>query len=265
MKTFRNFLICLGLLLTLQAEAQIRLSYNQGHSHNDYHQQIPLINAYHAGMGSIEADIFVSNGELCVAHDSVDISNNLTLKKMYLDPLADFYMKSGNKPYPDPRLNLQLVIDIKANHKQVLPILIRELKAYQQTFNSAMNSKAIRIVVSGNMPAPHEFKNYPEYIFFDGRPYIEYTKEQLKRVAMISDDLKKYTKWKGIGMLPKTDLDKLRALVKQAKKLHKPFRFWATVDNPNTWTVLEQLGVGWINTDHPEKLKQFYLHKNTNM
>lgn len=265
MKTVYNFLTFLCFLLTLQAEAQVRLSFNHGHSHNDYHQRIPLINAYHAGMGSIEADIFVSNGVLCVAHDSVDISAGVTLKKMYLDPLADLYARSGNMPYPDASLNLQLVIDIKADHKRVLPILIRELNTYRSTFNSSINSKAIRIVVSGDMPAPYEFKNYPDYISFDGRPYIDYTKEQLKRVAMISDDLKKYTKWNGIGMLPKADLDKLRVLVAQAKKLHKPFRFWATKDNPNTWTVLEQLGVGWINTDYPEKLKEFYLHKNTNL
>ena len=265
MRTICSFLTCLCFLLTLQAVAQVRLSSNQGHSHNDYDQQIPLINAYHAGMGSIEADVFVRNGELCVAHDSVDISTELTLKKMYLNPLANLYTKSGNMPYPDASLNLQLVIDIKADYKRVLPILIRELNAYQNTFNSMINSKAIRIVVSGNMPAPQEFKNYPEYISFDGRPYINYTRKQLKRVAMISDDLKKYTKWNGIGILPQVDHDKLKSLVKQAQKLQKPFRFWATQDNPNTWTVLEQLGVGWINTDHPEKLKQFYLHKNTSL
>ena len=265
MKTFRSFLAFLFVLLTLQAEAQIRLSFNHGHSHNDYHQQIPLINAYHAGMGSIEADIFVRNGELCVAHDSVDVTAEFTLKKMYLNPLSNLYTQSGNMPYPDASLNLQLVIDIKADHKKVLPILIRELNAYQLTFNSSVNPKAIRIVVSGNMPAPQEFKNYPDYISFDGRPYIDYTKEQLKRVAMISDDLKKYTKWNGMGILPKVDHDKLRALVKKAKKMNKPFRFWATRDNSNTWTVLEQLGVGWINTDQPEKLKQFYLHKNTRL
>ena len=260
MRTFYSFLTCICCLLTLQVGAQSRLSFNQGHSHNDYHQQSPLVDAYHAGMGSIEADVFVRNGELCVAHDSVDISTEVTLKKMYLDPLANFYHKSGNMPYPDSSLNLQLVIDIKANHQQVLPILIRELKAYQHTFNSSVNSKAIRIVISGDMPAPNEFKNYPEYISFDGRPYINYTSEQLKRVAMISDDLKKYTKWDGIGMLPEADQDKLKLLIEQAQKQQKPFRFWATKDNPNTWTVLNELGVGWINTDHPEKLKQFYLH-----
>jgi alkaline phosphatase len=265
MKSFFSYLIFLSFLFALQVEAQNMSSVNRGHSHNDYRQQIPLIKAYEAGMGSIEADVFLRHGQLCVAHDSAEINTEVTLKKLYLDPLAGFYSKSGNMPYRDSNLNLQLVIDIKENYKQVLPILIRELNAYPNTFNSVKNSKAIRIVISGDMPSPMEFKNYPDCISFDGRPYINYTKEQLKRIAMISDDLKKYTKWKGVGTLPKADQEKLKALVKQAHQQDKPFRFWATQDNPNTWNVLEKLGVGWINTDQPEKLRQFYLNENNNM
>ncbi len=260
MKNLYTCFIALSLVFCLNATAQNRLSFNNGHSHNDYHQQSPLLNAYQAGMGSIEADIFLRNGLLCVAHDSTDISADVTLRKMYLEPLAESYTKSGQRPYADDRLNLQLVIDIKENHQQVLPVLIRELEAFDDIFNSVSNPKAISIVISGDMPLPAAFKNYPDYISFDGRPYIRYSKKELKRIAMISDDLKKYTKWKGLGLLPKSEQKELKALVSRAHQLRKPFRFWGTKDNPETWAVLEKLGVNWINTDQPGKLRQYFLN-----
>ena len=114
-------------LLFSKAEAQSGLSSNNGHSHNDYHQPIPLLSSYHAGMGSIEADVFLKNGQLYVAHDSTEISQDATLRKLYLEPLAKFYVKNGNRPYQNPAYKLQLVIDIKDDHQHVLPALIKEL------------------------------------------------------------------------------------------------------------------------------------------
>jgi alkaline phosphatase len=79
---------------------------------------------------------------------------------------------------------------------------------------------------------------------------------------MISDDIKNYTPWNGKGNPTAPDLAKLTAVIEKAHQQHKPFRFWATQDSPNTWIVLERLGADWINTDQPEKLKEFYLHKD---
>lgn len=251
-----------GLLFSCATRAQSGLHGNRGHSHNDYHQNIPLLTAYYAGMGSVEADVFLKNGQLYVAHDTTEIRDDATLKKLYLDPLAGFYRKNGNRAYRDAAIKLQLVIDIKKNHQQVLPQLIKELNSYEAVFKGDQNPNAIRIVVSGDMPSPTDFKNYPDYISFDGRPSATYTREQLKRVAMISDDLKNYTAWNGKGTPAKPDEAKLKTVVEQAHQKGKPFRFWATQDSPNTWIVLEKLGADWINTDHPEKLRDFYLNRN---
>jgi len=258
-------LICSSsLILTLLTAgyAQAPLSSNNGHSHNDYHQDIPLLRAYYAGMGSIEGDVFLRKGELYVAHDTIEISSGATLKKLYLEPLAKLYKKNGNRPYADSSRSLQLVIDIKMDYQHVLPLLISELKAFPGIFDSRNNPKAIRIAISGDVPPPAEFKNYPAYISFDGRPNINYTADQLERIAMISDDIKNYTIWNGKGTPTKTDLAKLKTVIDQAHKNNKPFRFWATQDSPNTWVELEKMGVDWINTDSPEKLNEFYKRKN---
>ncbi|SMD04029.1 alkaline phosphatase [Pedobacter nyackensis] len=251
-----------ALLMSLQTNAQNTVAYNRGHSHNDYHQNIPLLSAYYAGMGSIEVDVFLRNGQLYAAHDTTEISADATLRKLYLEPLSKFYVKNGNRPYEDPSLKLQLVIDIKADYRRVLPQLIKDLEVYKDVFNSTKNPAAICIVISGNCPKPVDFKDYPDYISFDGRPNVAYTEDQLKRIGMISDELKSYTKWNGKGVPTPTDVIKLKGLVDKAHQMNKPFRFWATQDSPNTWIVLEKLGTDWINTDSPEKLRDFYLHKD---
>jgi len=253
----------LGLCLLFgKAEAQKGLSANNGHSHNDYHQHIPLLTSYYARMGSIEADVFLKNGKLYVAHDTTEIREEATLKSLYLAPLAKFYASNDNHPYPDPNATLQLVIDIKSDYQHVLPELINELQEFNTVFNHTKNPAAITIAVSGDVPDPASFKNYPDFISFDGRPYIAYTQDQLKRVCMISDELKNYTDWNGKGTPTKADEIKLRSVIDKAHQQHKSFRFWATQDSPNTWVELERMGVDWINTDHPEQLYNFYQHKD---
>ena len=79
------------LLLAVNVQAQQSLSFNSGHSHNDYKQNIPLLRAYYAGMGSIEADVFLKNGQLYVAHELKEIKPEATLLKQYLEPLYRLY------------------------------------------------------------------------------------------------------------------------------------------------------------------------------
>lgn len=245
-----------------KADAQQALSLNNGHSHNDYKQHIPLLTAYYAESGAIEADVFLKDGQLFVAHELREIDPKLTLTKTYLEPLYGFFIKNNNHPYADARLKLQLVIDIKENYQQVLPQLLKELKPFQQMIRQAGNSDGIAIVISGDMPAPRDFKNYPDFITFDGRPSTVYTTEELKRVAMISDDLSHYTVWNGKGTPTKTDEAKLKEVINAAHKKNKPFRFWATQDSPNTWVELEKFGVDWIGSDAPQKLHDFYVKRD---
>jgi alkaline phosphatase len=261
-KIWINFAALVILLGLQSASAQIKLNANRGHSHNDYKQNIPLLTAYYAEMGSIEADVFLKDGELYVAHEASEIKSGFTLKKIYLDPLSQFFKAKGKRPYANAALKLQLVIDVKEDYKHVLPVLLKELEAYGEVFDEKKNPKAIKVVVSGDMPLPVDFKDYDTKLSFDGRPTTTYTDAQLARVAMISDDLKNHTVWNGKGNPTKTDEVKMKALIDQAHRRGKAFRFWATQDSPNTWIVLERLGADWINTDKPNKLKDFYLHQD---
>ncbi|ARS38627.1 alkaline phosphatase [Sphingobacteriaceae bacterium GW460-11-11-14-LB5] len=260
-KIWINFAALVMLLALQSASAQIKMNPNRGHSHNDYKQDIPLLTAYYAGMGAIEADVFYRDGELFVAHESSEIRSGKTLKKLYIDPLVAFFKENANHPYPDPKQKLQLVIDIKADYQHVIAKLLTDLKGLEPVFDQQVNPSAIKIVLSGDVPPAEKFADYPSIISFDGRPGNNYTSDQLQHIGMISDDISHYSVWNGKGTPTPTDLEKIKAVIAKVHAQGKPFRFWATKDSPNSWKELEHMGVDWIGTDHPALLKDFYQNR----
>jgi len=248
---------CLALSLSANAQQAGRTA-NSGHSHNDYNQNFPFFTAYHAGMGSVEADIYLKSGKLLVAHNEEDTDLEKTLTTMYLEPVVKAFHSHNGHIYADTSKKMQLVIDIKADYKAVLPVLIAALKPHLKVFNPELNKNAVRIVISGDTPPPADYKNYPDYLFFDGRPYHQYTADQLRRIAMISDEISSYSVWNGKGTPSPPDLEKMKAVIAKSHAMNKPFRFWATKDNPNSWKELEHMGADWIGTDHPQQLQAYY-------
>ena len=60
------------------------------HSHNDYERARPLQQALEYGVGSVEADIFLEEGKLIVAHDRKQVLLGRTLDSLYLQPLQKY-------------------------------------------------------------------------------------------------------------------------------------------------------------------------------
>lgn len=239
------------MLLSFCAVAQ---KGDKGHSHNDYAQPNPFYGAYAAGMGSVEADVFLKNGKLLVAHNEEDTDPERNLEKLYLVPIVKAFKENKGYIYADKSKTLQLLIDIKENHKEVLAELIKELKPFINYFNPSVNKYAVKILISGDVPPSGNFKDYPAYIYFDGRTTNTYTSEELKRLGMVSESISSFTTWNGKGTLSAADQQKLKDVIKISHGWHKPFRFWGTADNKDSWRTLEQVGADWIGTDHPEQL-----------
>src|SRR5438093_5049824 len=59
------------------------------HAHNDYEHARPLLDALEHGVCSVEADIYLVDGQLLVAHDRQKVSPTRTLQALYLDPLTE--------------------------------------------------------------------------------------------------------------------------------------------------------------------------------
>ncbi|MWB93268.1 alkaline phosphatase [Flavobacterium sp. GA093] len=242
-------LFCLQFFLFVQAQ---EYSSSNIHSHNDYAGSLPFYGAYSNQTGVIEADVFLVNNELFVAHTATEMAQHNTLKSLYLEPLSSKLKNLNGKAYPDNK-PLILMIDVKSDAESTLKIIIQQLQAFPEI--SA--NKNIKVVISGNRPVPSKWLSYPEFIYFDGRLNENYSPEELSRVEMISEDLKKITIWNGKGVLTQADLQKMLAAIKKVHDQHKKIRFWATPDNVNTWMTLMNLKVDFIGTDNVAGLTQF--------
>jgi hypothetical protein len=224
------------------------------HSHNDYEQALPYWLAYHSGFGSIEADIFlVGDSLLLVAHDSTELSRNMKMEDAYIKPILQCLEKNKGFPYPDSSQKLQLLIDVKTDSVRTLERFIGLLQKYP----SLIRCEALRWVITGNRPNPSTFSSFPSFILFDGVLSRNYPLPSLQKIALFSDDFKKYSSWNGLCLLPRIDEELLRAAISKSHGLKKPVRFWNAPDQPNAWRCLIEEGVDYINTDSIRSLSAF--------
>jgi alkaline phosphatase len=252
MKSIIPFLFCtFAFFNKISAQDAVHYTTAQAHSHNDYEQNIPFLRAYYQQFGSIEADIFLKNDSIFVAHEASHIKPENTLQTLYLKPIAAKIQENKGSIYPDKKMGLQLLIDLKTPAKETMAALIRELQPYE---NLLAPKGTVKVVLSGNIPDAGEFSTYPPYLFFDGRPEIPYTKQQLERVGLISQSFAKYTDWNGKGILTKNHKNALEEVIKNVHAQGKKIRFWATPDHVNAWKMLMNLGVDYLNTDKVEEL-----------
>lgn len=213
------------------------------HSHNDYNQTIPFWDAYSNGASSIEADIFLKDNNLYVAHDKENITVSRTLENLYLKPLETALKMNYRKDN-----KLVLLIDLKTDAEPTLNKLIAILKKYE----TITKNKDIKIVVSGNRPDASTYTKYPDFIFFDFQEIEKsISKENWEKVAMVSVDYKKYSVWNGLGRLTHEDYNRVSSIISKAKTFNKPFRFWGCPDTKSAWKAFLELGVDIINTDKP--------------
>jgi alkaline phosphatase len=258
----KKILITLFVLISVLPSLESQYSTLNAHSHNDYENEIPFRLAYNNHFGSIEADIWVVEGDLHVAHFNKEILPGRILDSLYIKPIVRIFRQNLGKAWKDNASTFQLMIDLKTTVKQTLPLLIAKLEQYPDVFNPRKNKNAIRIVITGNRPEPSEFKDYPRFIFFDGNLGIKYDKKQLKRIALYSENFKTFSTWNGSGDIIEEERIRLQNAIDSAHYLKKKIRFWNSPDNPDAWKTFMEMGIDFINTDHIVELAD-YLNKRS--
>lgn len=248
-KLFCFVFACFFFSLTAKAQ-QKEFTLSNAHAHNDYIHPVPFYTAYKAGFGSIEVDIFSVNGILCVAHSQSEIQTQRTLKSLYLDVLL-------NELRADSSLRLKLLVDIKENYEVSLHLLIKEIEPLKQYLSAHGKRGSLTILISGSRPPPSEYKNYPEYIFFDDNLTLQHTAEEWKRVGQVSLSFQKFSAWKGKGLLQQEDKNRLKYTIDSVHQAGKTIRFWAAPDNEASWLMQIECGVDLIGTDNIDGLAEF--------
>ncbi|MCK7556316.1 alkaline phosphatase [Chitinophaga sedimenti] len=200
--------------------------------------------------------MFLRGDQLLVAHTQKEISPLRTIESLYIEPLLRELRLNGGKPYSNGD-RLQFMIDLKNNGDTALKVLERKLQPIRQYFDTERNPNAVRLVISGDMPDPARYGNYDPIFFFDGRPGVNYTPDQLKRIAFVSTPFSDFTKWNGLGRLVEAEKAKVKRFVDSVHTAGKPVRFWGVPDTRTAWLASMKLNIDFLNTDKPGEMALF--------
>lgn len=272
--------IAISVLFSISALAQTPLVH--AHAHNDYEHTRPLLDALDHGFCSVEADIYLVDGALLVAHDRKDVKPERTLQALYLDPLRDRVKTNGGCVFPlTPTRNIGtdsgtdpikfhtrtpipqviLLIDIKADGAKTYDVLRNVLTEYEEMLavfdRGKIEKKAVTVILSGD--APREvLKAEPRRLAaIDGRlSDLEGTIDP-SLTPLISDSWAGTFKWNRDGEMPKDIRKKLKEAAEKAHKGGAIVRFWAIPAREDFWETLLDAGVDLINADDLPRLEKF--------
>lgn len=245
----------------------------RAHAHNDYLHTRPLLDALEHGFTSVEADIWLVDGELLVAHDFEDVEPGVTLEPLYLDPLRDLVKENKGSVYPGYPHYFTLLIDIKSEAESTYLALHDRLRKYQRVFTSfgpsGVKEGAVTAIVSGNRPIELMRGQRVRYAGVDGRMPDLGVETSQTFMPLISDNWTNHFMWMGVGPMPEEEREKLEMIVATAHSHGQRVRFWETPDQPGdateaVWHELLDAGVDYLNTDHLEELQEFLLANDPN-
>ena len=237
------------------------------HAHNDYRHQNPLHDALAHGFCSVEADVYLVDDDLYVAHGRKEIQPDRTLRGLYLDLLRKRIQQNGGRVYPNGP-EFTLLIDIKTEAVSTYNTLDKMLAEYRDIFTSfgpeGRRGKAVLAIISGNRPLALMESQEIRYAGCDGRLTDLKSDAPANLIPMISDHWARHFTWRGSGPMPAEERLKLREIVQTAHKKGRRVRFWATPDQPSPardalWRELLAAGVDLLNTDDLKGLRQFLL------
>ena len=220
------------------------------HAHNDYEHTRPLLDALDCGFCSVEADIYLVDGQLLVAHDRKDVKPGRTLQSLYLDPLRERVKRNGGRVFPNGP-EFTLLIDLKSDWKTIYPTLRGVLTNYADVLTTfrdgATHTNAITAILTGNRSREMFAGEATRYAAFDGD--LSDLDADAQFIKWISSQWSATFKWRGVGVMPDEERAKLKDIVTRAHAHGRRVRFWGAPDFAAFWGVLREAGVDLINTD----------------
>lgn len=230
------------------------------HAHNDYEHSRPLFDALAQGFCSIEADVYLVDGQLLVAHNRPDVKPERSLAALYLDPLRARVQRNGGRVYRDGPPVI-LLVDVKSEAAPTYAALHTELARYAEMLTIFRDEKreqgAITVIVSGNRATQAIAAQPVRYAAIDGRAGDLDANPPATLVPLVSENWNNVFRWRWTGSMPAEEKTALHHWVERAHAQGRQVRFWNTPDRPDAWRVLREAGVDLIGTDHLAELQSF--------
>lgn len=243
------------------ADAEVRPLPN-AHAHNDYAHTRPLLDALDQGFCSVEADIFLVEGRLLVAHDRWQLKPERTLEALYLDPLRERARTNGGRIYPNGP-EFSLLIDFKTAADTTWPALRTVLERYADLLTAfttnTTRTGAVTVIISGNAPRAALAAEPLRRAALDGR--LADLDGTLDRhcVPWISENWPRLFQWRGSDPMPDAERARLREAVARAHQQGRRVRFWGAPDREPLWREQLAAGVDLINTDNLAGLRNLLI------
>lgn len=255
------------VIITLSAacaQAQ-RSPLPRAFAHNDYWHSRPLYDALDHGFLNVEADIYLRDDELLVAHLLPAFRKKRTLEQLYLKPLLDYY-DGRNSEIKYPLYPITLMIDIKSDAEKTYAKLAEILKNYKSILSSYDNGEVkqgkVTIVLTGNKPYQVIREQTLRYAFIDED--LMQVRTDTTSNAVYQTASCKYSRllnWTGKGPMPESQRQLLISYVTVAHQYKKRVRLWASPENKEVWRALLDCDVDLINTDKLAELRDFFENK----
>lgn len=236
------------------------IPWERAHAHNDYEHDRPLLDALDHGFCSVEADIYLVDGQLLVAHDRPKVKPERTLQALYLNPLRDRVRANGGRVHRGGP-PFSLLVDFKGDAEATYVRLREVLQEYREMLTlftpRSTRTNAVTVVLSGNRPWKWMEGESERLAGLDGRlPDLD-AGPSPHLVPWVSDNWRNHFRWDGVGEFPADEKAKLKALVDRAHAQGRKIRFWAAADRPEIWKAHLDAGVDLINTDRLAELTAF--------
>lgn len=241
----------------------------RAHSHNDYLHDAPFYDAWNNGFVSVEADIFLEEDKLLVAHTQGGTRKGRTLEGLYLRPMREMIQKNGGNIYSNSSQAMTLLIDIKTGGLDTYKALHHALEKYEDMLTvydeNGVKPGVVNVLISGNCP-PKAYMNAQKkrYAGYDGR--LPDLQKNFKNsfMPMVSANWGKNFKWDGKDEMPESERAYLYSLVSKAHENGQQIRFWNTPEKDSTirkavWKELVSADVDFINTDHLPELHDWLI------
>ena len=231
----------------------------RAHAHNDYQHRRPLLDALDNGFCSVEADVFLVNDALLVAHFLIFVRPNRTLESLYLEPLRKRTQQYNGKIYPDAE-RFYLWIEIKSDAEKTYAVLRNVLEQYADILTRYEHGVeipgAVTVILTGKAGLGLIQNESVRYACIDGRLSALNSDVSADLIPVVS--LNWRSEFSGFtGTLTSAEREKLAEQVRKAHERGRKLRYWNTPDHEKFWKILLDAEVDFINTDRLESLRIF--------
>ena len=230
------------------------------HAHNDYEHPRPLLDALERGFDSVEADVWLVDGELLVAHDRRDVRPGRDLRTLYLEPLRA-RVRAGGGAVHAGRPDFVLLVDVKSAATPTYAAVAAALADYAEILTEFVEGREIRravtVIISGNRDEATLRAAPRRWAAMDGRRVHLDSELPATLIPWISENWRTFSPWHWTGPMPDEVRRNLGEWVAQAQSRGRRLRFWNVPDSPAAWRELRAAGVDVIGADDLAGLEAF--------